>query len=79
MSRYHLPIPQFEHDNAIVEATLAYDRARLWEKMKVEDEAVMAELRSFSAETALICHCPQPGPCHGHVVKAAWHWLQTQS
>ena len=24
MSRYNLPIPQFEHDTAIVEATLAY-------------------------------------------------------
>ena len=24
MSRYHIPIPQFEHDNAVVKATLAY-------------------------------------------------------
>ena len=24
MSRYYLPIPKFEHDNAVVEATLAY-------------------------------------------------------
>ena len=59
--------------------TLERYRCWLWEKIKAQDEAVMAELRSFSAETTLICHCPQPGPCHGHIVKAAWQWLQTES
>ncbi len=59
-------------------STLGRYRQWLWEKMRVKDEAMMRALWSFSAETILICHCPQPGPCHGHVITAAWEWLQTQ-
>ena len=46
MSRYHLPIPQFEHDNTIVEATLAYDfdhAAGYFYQIYAIDEAVPVE------------------------------------
>ena len=46
MSRYHLPIPQFEHDNIVVEARLAYGfdhAAGYFYQIYAIDEAIPVE------------------------------------
>lgn len=46
MSRYHLPIPQFEHDNTVFEATLAYGfdhAAGYFYQIYAVDEAIPVE------------------------------------
>jgi hypothetical protein len=51
----------------------------LWGRIKAGDRAVVECLLEVAKSAAVVCHCPQPGPCHGHVVVAAAEWLQSEA
>lgn len=57
--------------------TLSHYRRWLWEQIQAGNEDVLADLRSITDTTVLVCWC-DPLPCHGHVVKAAAAWLRSQ-
>lgn len=51
-------------------------RRWLWNKITSRDPDVMRALREISPRHSLVCSC-KPRPCHGDVVVAAWHWLES--
>ncbi|MEW5985054.1 MAG: DUF4326 domain-containing protein [Chloroflexota bacterium] len=51
-------------------------RCWLWQRIQSGDEAVIAALKSISADTVLVCWC-KPEACHGDVVRAAAEWLKS--
>lgn len=58
--------------------TLSSYRKWLWGRIKAGDRNVIDELLSLNDDTVLVCHCIQPGPCHGHVVIKAVEWLNSK-
>jgi hypothetical protein len=53
-------------------------REWLWGKICEGDREVIDALVEVSQAGAVVCHCVQPGPCHGHVVVAAAEWLMSE-
>lgn len=53
-------------------------RRWLWDRIQEGDPDVLNSLRKVNEMAAVVCHCPQPGPCHGHVVIRAAQWLAEQ-
>lgn len=52
-------------------------RQWLWERIKANDEAVLAALRALNDDSVLVCWCA-PLPCHGDIVIRAAAWLKQQ-
>ena len=57
-------------------ATLPAFKRYLWKQVQKGNQDVIGALREIKPTTALVCHCDQPGPCHGHVVIAAAEWVR---
>lgn len=56
-------------------ATLPAYKRYLWKQIRQGNRDIIAALLQVKPTTALVCHCEQPGPCHGHVVMAAAQWV----
>lgn len=60
-------------------STLDDYRRHLYRQIRQGNPAILRALQSLSDDSVLVCWCPQPGPCHGHVVSQAWRWLIGQT
>lgn len=60
-------------------STLDAYRRHLCRQIRQGNPAVLRALHSLTPDTVLVCWCPQPGPCHGHVIRQAWRWLVGQT
>lgn len=59
--------------------TIQRYRTWLWKRITAGDREVVEALVHVNQVGAVVCHCPQPGPCHGHVVVAAAEWLMSEA
>lgn len=64
------PFTVQEHDDALER----YKRW-IWDKIQRQDASVLAEMKTITPQTLLVCSC-KPRPCHGDVVVAAWSWMR---
>lgn len=49
----------------------------LIDKLRHNDADVLAEMRSITPATLLVCSC-KPRPCHGDVVLGCWVWMKAR-